>query len=233
MIRPKGANGKLYCGVALLDKIKIFSAKCALVYDFPFALKVCEFLTQDTKMDIAIYCGASLGVDETIVKQVAELATYLAQQNIGLVYGGGNIGLMGVVADAALAANGKVIGVMPTQLEHHEIAHQGLTQLYPVKDMHERKAKMLELSDACVALPGGIGTLDEMFEAWTWGQLGYHSKPCAFYNVNGYFDKLFEMVNEMATAGFVRPRYLEAIIQANQPEQLVASLKTAGNKNGS
>lgn len=134
---------------------------------------------------------------------------------------------MGVVADAALAKGGKVIGVMPEQLGHQEITHQHLTQLHLVKDMQARKALMLELADACVALPGGIGTLEEIFEAWTGWQLGLHDKPCAFYNVENYYAGLLNVLAQMQQANFVRPRYLSSMITANDPKDLLEQLTAA------
>jgi uncharacterized protein (TIGR00730 family) len=176
-------------------------------------------------MRLAIFCGASQGNSPVIVKAVKELGAFLALNNVGIVYGGGNVGLMGNIADAALANNGEVIGVIPERLTHQEIAHPNLTELHIVAGMHERKAKIAQLADAFVALPGGIGTLEEIFETWTWGQLGYHQKPCAFYNVENFYDPLLSMVNSMHRAGFVRSNYLEAIITPNSPAELMTALK--------
>ncbi|QUX93479.1 TIGR00730 family Rossman fold protein [Marinomonas sp. A3A] len=176
-------------------------------------------------MKVAIYCGSAEGNSPDYVNGVKALGEYLARQGVDVVYGGGKVGLMGVIANSALKAGGKVIGVIPTHLESKEIAHTGLTELHVVANMHERKAKMSELADAFVALPGGVGTLEEMFEIWTWGQLGLHDKPCAFYNINGFYDPLFTMVESMQKAGFVKQSYIDMIINVNTPETLVSAFK--------
>lgn len=176
-------------------------------------------------MKVAIYCGSAEGNSPDYVNGVKALGEYLARQGVDVVYGGGKVGLMGVIANSALQAGGKVIGVIPTHLESKEIAHTGLTELHVVANMHERKAKMSELADAFVALPGGVGTLEEMFEIWTWGQLGLHDKPCAFFNINGFYDPLFTMVESMQKAGFVKQSYIDMIINVNTPETLVSAFK--------
>lgn len=176
-------------------------------------------------MKVAIYCGSAEGNSPDYVNGVKALGAYLARQGVDVVYGGGKVGLMGVIANSALQAGGKVIGVIPTHLESKEIAHTGLTELHVVANMHERKAKMSELADAFVALPGGVGTLEEMFEVWTWGQLGLHGKPCAFYNVNGFYDPMFTMVESMQQAGFVKQSYIDMIIKANTPEMLLSAFQ--------
>lgn len=177
-------------------------------------------------MKIAIYCGSAEGSSSEYANGVKALGVYLAKQGMDVVYGGGNVGLMGIVANAVLQAGGKVLGVIPQHLKSKEIAHPGLTELYVVANMHERKAKMSELADAFVALPGGVGTLEEMFEIWTWGQLGLHDKPCAFYNINGFYNPLFTMVESMQKAGFVKQSYIDMIINVNTPEALVSAFKT-------
>ena len=177
-------------------------------------------------MKVAIYCGSAEGNSPEYANGVKVLGVYLAEQGIDVVYGGGNVGLMGIIANAALQAGGKVVGVIPQHLKLKEIAHPGLTELYVVADMHERKAKMSELADAFVALPGGVGTLEEMFEIWTWGQLGLHDKPCAFYNINGFYDPLFTMVESMQQAGFVKQSYIDMIIKVNTPKTLVSAFQT-------
>jgi len=135
------------------------------------------------------------------------------------------VGLMGVVADAVLAGGREVYGVIPESLRDRELAHQGLTRLDVVSSMHERKALMADMADAFVALPGGPGTMDEIFEAWTWGQLGYHSKPCAFYNVDGYYNELLAFIRTMSGAGFLKPEYAEMVIVKDQPTELVSALE--------
>jgi uncharacterized protein (TIGR00730 family) len=152
---------------------------------------------------ICVYCGSNAGNKPAYAERAAALGTRLAQEKLALVYGGGNVGLMGIVADAALAAGGEVIGVIPEQLVGWEVAHQGLTRLDIVANMHERKARMFDLSDAFVALPGGFGTLDEMFEMLTWRQLGLGDKPCAFLDVDGFFSPLVAMMDRMVDERFL------------------------------
>ena len=152
---------------------------------------------------VCVYCGSNAGNKPAYAERAAALGTRLAQERLALVYGGGNVGLMGIVADAALAAGGEVIGVIPEQLVGWEVAHRGLTRLEVVANMHERKARMFDLSDAFVALPGGFGTLDEMFEMLTWRQLGLGDKPCAFLDVDGFFAPLVAMMDRMVDERFL------------------------------
>jgi len=154
---------------------------------------------------LCVYCGSSLGHSQHYREAAAAFGKRLVEAEVELIFGGGHIGLMGIVADAALAAGGKAIGVIPQALVDRELAHSALTELHIVGSMHERKALMAELSDGFVALPGGAGTMDEMFEQWTWAQLGIHAKPCGFLNVTGYFDPLRTMVERMVAEGFLRP----------------------------
>ena len=154
---------------------------------------------------ICVYCGSNAGSDPAYAALARDLGTRLARDGIALVYGGGNVGLMGIVADAVLANGGDVIGVIPQQLVDWEVAHRGVTRLEVVDSMHTRKARMFELSDGFVALPGGFGTLDEMFEMLTWRQLGLGKKPCAFLDVNGFWQPLMAMLDSM-----VRERFLHA-----------------------
>lgn len=154
---------------------------------------------------ICVYCGSNAGNDPAYAAQAEALGARLAADGIALVYGGGNVGLMGIVADAVLANGGDVIGVIPQQLVDWEVAHRGVTRLEVVDSMHTRKARMFELSDGFIALPGGFGTLDEMFEMLTWRQLGLGKKPCAFLDVNGFWQPLMAMLDAM-----VRERFLHA-----------------------
>ena len=156
-----------------------------------------------TMRSVCVYCGSNAGSRPVYAERAMALGTRLAQQGLALVYGGGNVGLMGIVADAALAAGGEVIGVIPEQLVGWEVAHRGVTRLEVVANMHERKARMFDLSDAFVALPGGFGTLDEMFEMLTWRQLGIGDKPCAFLDVDGFYQPLLAMMERMVDEGFV------------------------------
>ena len=170
---------------------------------------------------IAVYCGSSNG-DSSLFKQAAtELGAQLASKDIALVYGGARIGLMGSVADAALSSGGEVIGVIPEALMHDEVVHTGLTRLEIVGSMHERKARMLELADAVVAMPGGFGTLEELFEALTWAQLRFHAKPIGMLNVNGYFDALLRFLDDSVATGFLSKRNRALLLDATTPELLL------------
>ncbi|KGM57268.1 lysine decarboxylase [Lysobacter arseniciresistens ZS79] len=154
---------------------------------------------------VCVYCGSNTGARPVYAERAAALGARLAREDVAVVYGGGNVGLMGVVADAALAAGGEVIGVIPEQLVGWEVAHTGLTRLEVVANMHERKARMFDLSDGFIALPGGFGTLDEMFEMLTWRQLGIGDKPCAFLDVEGFFAPLVAMMETMVAERFLHP----------------------------
>lgn len=155
---------------------------------------------------IAVYCGSSIGANEAYKEQATQLGKFLAHQKITLVYGGASVGIMGAVADAVLNNGGSAIGVIPTLLEQREIAHQRLSELIRVETMHERKAKMMELADGFIALPGGAGTLEEFFEVFTWNQIGLLQKPCGILNINGYYDKLVELFDHMVREKFVQER---------------------------
>jgi uncharacterized protein (TIGR00730 family) len=153
------------------------------------------------------------------------LGTALARNGIELVYGGASVGLMGAVADAVLAEGGRVIGVMPQALVDKEIAHTGLGDLRVVGSMHERKALMAELSDGFIALPGGLGTFEELFEVWTWAQLGYHKKPCALLNVAGFYDKLAHFLDDVVERGFVKPIHRAMLIVQDEPASLIEAIR--------
>jgi uncharacterized protein (TIGR00730 family) len=159
---------------------------------------------------VAVFTGSATG-PAAYAQSVAGFARELAEAGTGIVYGGGKVGLMGVVADAALAAGGEVIGVMPRHLVDREIAHGGLTRLDVVADMHERKARMADLADAFVAAPGGAGTMEELFEVWTWGQLGLHAKPTALLNTGGFYRPLIEQLHVMSDAGYLGEANLRAL----------------------
>ena len=152
---------------------------------------------------ICVYCGSNRGSKPAYAERAAALGDRLAREGIALVYGGGNVGLMGIVADAALEAGGEVVGVIPQQLVDWEVAHRGLTRLEVVGSMHERKARMFELADGFVALPGGFGTLEEMFEMLTWRQLGIGQRPCAFLDVDDFYAPLIGMIDRMVAEGFL------------------------------
>lgn len=174
---------------------------------------------------LCIYCGSSSGLGDAYVRTAESLGRLLAAEGITLVYGGGNVGLMGAVADAVLDSGGKVIGVIPEYLVTKEVAHMGLTELHRVGSMHERKTKMAELSDAFVALPGGIGTIEEIFEVLTWTQLGIHSKPCAFLDVEHYYGRLFQFLDHMVDQRFIRDEHITSLIRASDAEELLSKLR--------
>lgn len=174
---------------------------------------------------VAVFTGSASGDDPAYLSAATAFGGLLARAGIGLVYGGAHVGLMGAVADAALAAGGSVVGVIPEALVSRELAHPGLTELVVVGTMHERKAEMASRADAFVALPGGAGTLEEVFEVWTWQQLGYHDKPVAFLDVAGYWRPLLDALEGMAAAGFVRRGPLDALVVESEPEAVLARLR--------
>lgn len=161
---------------------------------------------------VCVFCGASPGGDPAYRAAAEAMGREIAGRGLRLVYGGARVGLMGAVADAALGAGGEVIGVLPHALADKEIAHDGLTRLEVVASMHERKARMAELSDGFIALPGGAGTLEEIFEIWTWGQLGFHAKPAAFLNVRGYYNGLRAFVDHAVGEAFLRAPHRDMLI---------------------
>ncbi|MGH8224257.1 MAG: TIGR00730 family Rossman fold protein [Woeseiaceae bacterium] len=170
---------------------------------------------------ICVYCGSNAGRRSGYAAAARELATLLAQNRIGLVYGGAAKGLMGVLADAVLEAGGEAIGVIPRQLMEKEIGHAGLTELHVVDSMHERKTKMALLSNGFVALPGGYGTLEEIIEVLTWGQLKFHAKPCGLLNVDGFFDPLLSYLDRARTEGFLTRQHREMLLLADTPAALL------------
>ena len=176
-------------------------------------------------MRIAIYCGANGGHDSFYRTAAAGVASFLAKEGIGLVYGGGNVGLMGTIADAALAAGGKVIGVIPQSLMEKELGHGGVTELHVVGSMHERKQMMVDLSDGFIALPGGFGTLDELFETLTWLQLSFHGKPVGLLNVNGFFDGLLVFLDHMASQGFLKQAHRDCVLVSSDPAELLEKMR--------
>jgi uncharacterized protein (TIGR00730 family) len=173
---------------------------------------------------ICVFCGSSAGVRRAYTGAAEGVGRLLAERGIGVVFGGGSVGLMGAVADAALAAGGEVVGVIPHALAAREVDHTGLTALHKVDTMHERKALMADLADGFVALPGGLGTLEELMEAWTWVQLGIHRAPIGLLNVAGYFDGLLAFVDHAVAEGFVRPTHRDALVVAETPGTLLDAL---------
>jgi uncharacterized protein (TIGR00730 family) len=175
---------------------------------------------------ICVFCGASAGRDHRFAEAARELGRTLADGQLTLVYGGGSVGLMGVLADAVLAAGGQVIGVIPQVLRIRELAHRGLSELEVVGSMHERKARMAELSDGFVALPGGMGTLDELAEILTWAQLGLHERPVGLLDVAGYFEPLVAFFDQAEAAGFIRSAHRAMLLRDSDPGRLLERFRT-------
>ena len=177
-------------------------------------------------MRICVFCGSSSGNDPAHRMAATSLGRYLAEQGIGLVFGGGKVGLMGAVADAAMAAGGEVIGVIPQALLDKEVGHGGLTELRVVGTMHERKALMSDLADGgYIALPGGLGTFEELFEVWTWAQLGYHPKPVALLNIAGFYDGLLAFLDHTVAQGFIRPQHRAMLLTGTEPAELLPRMR--------
>ncbi|KAA6439305.1 TIGR00730 family Rossman fold protein [Dyadobacter flavalbus] len=173
---------------------------------------------------IAVFCGSNFGQNPDYLKIAKVLASELVHRDITLVYGGGAVGLMGAIADEVLHFGGDVIGVLPEKLAGVEIGHKGLTELHIVKTMHERKALMAELSDGFIAMPGGIGTLEEIIEVFTWNQLGFHQKPCGLLNINGFYDKLISFLSDLSENGFLSYYHFKTLLVNENPASLVDEL---------
>ncbi len=175
---------------------------------------------------IAVYCGSKTGALPVYAEVAGALGRTLAERSLTLVYGGGSVGLMGVVADATMASGGEVLGVITDALHAAEVGHPGITTLEVVPSMHIRKARMADLADASIVLPGGFGTLDEFMETVTWNQLGVHAKPCGVLNINGYFDPLLEFIDRAVDQGFIAEQYADSIMVADDPEELLDDLRS-------
>lgn len=173
---------------------------------------------------VCVYCGSSIGNNPVYRDAAIAMGRLLAARGIGLVYGGGNVGLMGVIAETVMAGGGEVIGVIPQSLADREIAHVGVTDLRIVDSMHTRKAMMADLSDAFIAMPGGFGTFEEIFEAVTWTQLGVHRKPCGLLNAGGFYSALAVFIDQAVSEGFIKPVHRAAIVVDDDPERLLDSL---------
>ena len=176
---------------------------------------------------LAVYCGSAPGTDPAFAEAARATAAAMVREKVQLVYGGGRLGLMGLIADSVLELGGFVYGVIPQALVDIEVAHPSVTELHIVETMHERKAKMTDLADAFLALPGGIGTLDEFFEAWSWNALGYHKKPFCLLNVKGYWDGLIEFIDHAAETGFMSPQRRKQLLVATSPEEALELLDEA------
>lgn len=173
---------------------------------------------------VCVFCGSSFGARPAYTEAARALGRLLVDRELELVYGGGNVGLMGVVADEVLAAGGRAIGVIPDSMVTREVAHTGLTELHVVDSMHARKALMAELSDGFIAMPGGIGTLDELFEVWTWSQIGIHAKPLGFLDVEGYYTHLQVFLDHVAAEGFMRARHRTMVTVEADPAGLLSAM---------
>jgi uncharacterized protein (TIGR00730 family) len=173
---------------------------------------------------LAVYCGSASPADPVYIKTARAVGRALAERSIGVVYGGGRLGLMGAVADGALQAGGEVIGIIPQALVDAEVAHRGLTELQVVRTMHERKQAFTDLSDGFVNLPGGTGTMDELWEALSWAQIGYHSKPVGLLNTVGYYDHLIAFYEKMAEVGFLRPQHRDVLIVDSELDGLLKKM---------
>jgi len=173
---------------------------------------------------LCVFCGSSPGAKPDYIAASEHLAEVMAEQGLSLVYGGAHVGIMGAVANRLLALGGKAVGVIPEALVELEVAHQGLTELHVVADMHERKAKMAELADGFVSLPGGLGTFEEMFEILTWAQLGFHDKPSALLNVAGFYDELLSFLDNARNEQFMKPAHRDLLIAGTDPNELIARM---------
>lgn len=176
---------------------------------------------------LAVYCGSAAGARDVFASATRATAAAMTERGVDLVYGGGRLGLMGLIADTVLAAGGRVYGVIPDALVNLEVAHTGLTELFHVSNMHERKAKMTDLADAFLALPGGVGTLDELFEAWSWNALGYHKKPFCLLNVEGYWDGMIQFIDHATESGFLSAQRRSQLLVAETPERALELLDEA------
>lgn len=174
---------------------------------------------------ICVYCGSNSGTQPIHRTAAYEVGAFLARSGIGLVYGGGNVGLMGAVADGALSQQGEVIGVIPRSLMEKELGHGGVTELHVVTSMHERKQMMVDLSDGFIALPGGFGTLDELFETLTWLQLSFHDKPVGLLNAGAFFDGLIDFINHMSQSGFLKAEHAACVLIEKDPSALLARME--------
>jgi uncharacterized protein (TIGR00730 family) len=177
-----------------------------------------------TLTNLCVYCGSRAGRHPAYAEGARQLGYTLAERDIGLVYGGAHVGLMGIVADAVLERGGRAVGVIPGFMQDRELAHTGLTELHVTRTMHERKALMAELSDGFIALPGGVGTLEELFEIWTWAQIGVHSKPCGLLNVADYYHQLSAFLDHAFAEGFVREPHHDLLLMDEDPDRLVTRL---------
>lgn len=179
------------------------------------------------KLDtVCVFCAANPGVDPVYAKRAADMGRFLAESGRRIVYGGGRTGLMGALAEGALSAGGQIVGVMPAHLVDREVAHTGLTELRVVASMHERKSLLAELSDGFLAMPGGLGTMEELFEVWTWGQLGLHRKPYGLLDMRGFFAPLLAFLDHAVVEGFIRQEYRDLLVVDTEPHALISRMES-------
>ena len=186
--------------------------------------------TSEIPFSVCVYCGSRHGSDPAFTAAARAVGSAIGSRGWQLVYGGGKVGLMGEVADAALAAGGRAIGVIPQSLQDREVGHRGLTELHVVPDMHTRKRLMAERADVFVALPGGIGTLEELYEVWTWRQLGYHDQPIGLLNTAGFYDGLLAFMRQTVASGFLDTRQLDALVVETDAARLLDTLAAQANR---
>lgn len=207
-------------------KISIWYLKFKKNVNGSYQIRNAPIANQMTKLlSLSIFCGSSSGNDESFQRLAFDMGSYLAQNNISIVYGGAKIGIMGAVADGAIAAGGQITGVIPDFLMDKEIAHKNLSELIIVNSMHERKMIMFEKSDGAIILPGGFGTLDEMFELLTWGQLGLHNKPVGVLNINGYYDLLFSFIENMVSNNILKKDNRDMLLISHEISELIEKMK--------
>ncbi|MEO9474914.1 MAG: TIGR00730 family Rossman fold protein [Cyclobacteriaceae bacterium] len=173
---------------------------------------------------IAVFCGSKTGNSPAYTSAAKQLGALMTERNIDLVYGGGNVGLMGIIADEIMSKGGNVYGIIPEKLMQMEVGHPGITELKVVNTMHERKAQMAHMADGFIAMPGGIGTLEEIIEVFTWQQIGYHDKPCAFLNTNNYYDDLFSFIQNMVDKEFLSEEHRNKLISNSNPALLLEQM---------
>jgi uncharacterized protein (TIGR00730 family) len=195
------------------------------VHDIDDLSRRSQLIVPSQLKSVCVYCGSNVGSSPVFAEIAASIGAALAEAGIRVVYGGGRVGLMGIVADAARAAGGDVVGIIPAALDRREVAHTGLTELHIVQTMHERKAMMAELSDAFLTLPGGLGTLEELFETLTWSQLGIHRKPVGLINIDGYFDPLLTMLDHFVARGFLRQEHRDLLLEADTLPELLRTME--------
>lgn len=227
-LAPKHADADIGSGAShadTSDQVGAIPAQGTTIARGARILTPCLLSSEFIMKSLCVYCGSSIGTSPVYAEAARALARAMVGENIDLVYGGGNVGLMGVIADEILRAGGEATGVIPKALLDKEVGHLALTRLHIVKDMHERKAMMAELSDGFIAMPGGIGTLEELFEVFTWSQLGFHDKPIGLLNVDGFYDGLIAFLEHVVSQGFLKPAQATLLMHEADGKVLLERLK--------